>query len=623
MAPLPLYRYSSLRSSHDASDIVPSTHFRLLVLHGSDAAGEISCSLEQHCLASAPDYEAISYVWGDPADTCDIICSGQQLKVTKSLYSALCQFRSAGQKRTLWADAICINQQDLEERSTQVSIMGKIYSQARRVLIWLGEETDRDSEAFDVMLQLEKVLHPQPLFIRDIRVITPPETYVRMVNSIPQSSWLQIANLLQRPWFQRVWVIQEVLAAQSAQIFNGSSSMAWCSFAEVAKKIVMSNLVRLFDAFSLAPSALKNIVLMRTDVAESSESFFRLLCLTRNFKSTDPRDKLYALAGINDPHAVSHVNPDYTIEASRLFTEYTRQELLSGSLDHLSAINYIDDRIRVRVPTWVPDWTRPVEQVPLEALVKYPSMGGFQMHAGGKRAPRVLFSSDLLIITGKRVSSVHRLGTVLYSELSTMQSTLAARLDTPIFTALDGARTKLLCTQWLVDWMEDCHRTAFGDDFSSAQEMLKSADYRRFCKALCHTGDVDFESPFLGAIIDRLTRFYSLLLRSLQLQKSGQPLDLQVETELVNTGFEMEAYFAPIASHRFLCSDDIGRLAWVPMRAQAGDVICIFHGAKLPHLLRPIPDGQFEMIGACYLQDCMDGEVIGADEYAEEDFLIV
>ena len=94
MALLPAYHYTSLESHHDDSNDanIPSTHFRLLVLDGGEPTDEVSCSLEQYCLASAPDYEAISYVWGDPTETCDIICSGQQLAVTKSLHSACVDF---------------------------------------------------------------------------------------------------------------------------------------------------------------------------------------------------------------------------------------------------------------------------------------------------------------------------------------------------------------------------------------------------------------------------------------------------------------------------------------------------------------------------------------------------
>jgi hypothetical protein len=496
--------------------------------------------------------------------------------------------------------------------------MGKIYSQARQVLIWLGAETDHDSEALNAVSQLETILRTPPPIIGDIHALNTPEFLSRMINSIPRSSWLQIAYLLQRPWFQRVWVIQEVLVAHSAQLFNGSKSIAWSTLAEVAEKIILFDLTGLFAAFKLAPSALKNICLMRPENSESRRPFFKLLCSAREFKSTDPRDKLYALLGISDSDAVSWESPDYTIQVSRLFIQYTKQELISGSLAHLSATNYIDDTTQVVLPTWVPDWSRPVEHIPFEAL-------GMSLNAGGTRVPRLSFSSnnDLLIIMGKRVSSVDRLGTIRYSELTTLCTTLSTTLSTPTPTAIDVARLKLSVTQWLLDWLADCHKTAFGDEFSPTQEMLNSKSYRRFCKAICHTGDLESESPLVKTIVDRLDRLYLLLSRSLELQSSARPLVNEDESEIQSTIFDLDRYFAPFANYRYLCSDDSGRLAWVPRRARAGDVFCVFHGAKVPHLLRLVPNGQYEMIGACYLQDCMDGEVIKADKFAVDEFVLV
>lgn len=373
MALLPAHHYTNLKSHQDESNdaIIPSTHFRLLILDGGEAADKVSCSLEQYCLASAPGYEAISYVWGDPSETSDIICSGQQLAVPKSLHSALCRFRFASQKRTLWADAICINQRDLGEQSAQVSIMGKIYSQARQVLIWLGEETEYDSEAFNAVSQLETAL-PTPL-------PNDSEIFIRAVNSIPRSSWLQIACLLQNPWFQRVWVIQEVRMARSAQLFHGSKSIAWSKFAEAVEKISLYNIETIFAASKLALLALKNIGLMREKL-ESRRPFLQLLCYARDFKSTDPRDKLFALLGLCDSDAVPWESPNYTIPASKLFVQYTKQELISGSLIHLSATNYIEDITQLVLLTWVPDWSRPVENQPLEAH-------GVDIGAGGTSSP--------------------------------------------------------------------------------------------------------------------------------------------------------------------------------------------------------------------------------------------
>jgi hypothetical protein len=125
------------------------------------------------------------------------------------------------------------------------------------------------------------------------------------MNSMLRSSWLQIRYLLHKPWFQRVWVIQEVLMARSAQLFNASKSIAWSKFVEVAERIIVYNMGSLFTASRISLLALKNILLMHSKNSEFRRSFFTLLFYTRGFKSTDPRDKLYAILGISDSDAVT------------------------------------------------------------------------------------------------------------------------------------------------------------------------------------------------------------------------------------------------------------------------------------------------------------------------------
>ena len=260
----------------------------------------MSCSIEHHCITSAPKYEAISYVWGDPTETCNITCSGQHLSITRNLYQALRRFRLADQQRTLWADAICINQEDPNERAAQVLIMGKIFSQARLVLIWLGEETTLDSEGLDALSQLDRHLPSPPATVGDINALRTPQFLYRALQSIPRSSWLQIGYLLSRPWFRKIWVIQEVVMAHSAQLFNGAKTLSWTTFSSATNKIASYDLQAIIAGFKHALVAFKNVSLMRLENSDMRRPFFRLLSMVRDFNSTDPRDKIYALLGIFD-----------------------------------------------------------------------------------------------------------------------------------------------------------------------------------------------------------------------------------------------------------------------------------------------------------------------------------
>lgn len=97
------------------------------------------CDLQVVPITTSPEYEAFPYVWGDLAVTKEIRLSGKPFFITADLESALQRLRFPDTTRRLWADAICMDQKNLAERSKQVQIMDKIYSGAVRVLVWLGE----------------------------------------------------------------------------------------------------------------------------------------------------------------------------------------------------------------------------------------------------------------------------------------------------------------------------------------------------------------------------------------------------------------------------------------------------------------------------------------------------
>jgi len=123
--------------------------FRILTLLPSGkSAGTpeaaVQCELRRASLDRPPKYEALSYAWGDPQAYAHIKVDGQDCSVTVTLEAALRRLRIQG-PRTLWVDALCITQGDAKEKSVQVPLMGEIYANALRVLVWLGEaspETD-------------------------------------------------------------------------------------------------------------------------------------------------------------------------------------------------------------------------------------------------------------------------------------------------------------------------------------------------------------------------------------------------------------------------------------------------------------------------------------------------
>ncbi|KAH7356432.1 heterokaryon incompatibility protein-domain-containing protein, partial [Rhexocercosporidium sp. MPI-PUGE-AT-0058] len=104
----------------------------------------IECTLEVVNLDVKPAYEALSYVWGPINPPVTILCNKHPVEVTPNLGAALQRLRYPDtgifSNRRIWIDALRINQENLEERSQQVSFMKEIYDSAKDVVIWLGEE---------------------------------------------------------------------------------------------------------------------------------------------------------------------------------------------------------------------------------------------------------------------------------------------------------------------------------------------------------------------------------------------------------------------------------------------------------------------------------------------------
>jgi hypothetical protein len=180
------YDYSSLSLGPDS--------IRLLRLMPYDKESmemtEIRCELFKYPLRDQGKgthlYEALSYVWGDSKKPCFISINKQSLAVTENLHAALLRLRDRSLQRILWVDAICINQENREEQGQQVQLMAKIYSKAHRVIVWLGKEAS-DTEGS----------------LEDIRLAANEESTERSRKEINRQA---ILNLLQGPWFHRIWV---------------------------------------------------------------------------------------------------------------------------------------------------------------------------------------------------------------------------------------------------------------------------------------------------------------------------------------------------------------------------------------------------------------------------------
>lgn len=218
---------------------IPSKEIRILRVKAGSRRTAIHCTLEHVSLQDdcLLDYEALSYCWGNAAARAQVLLDGRVVDVPESSEEALRNLRLPKKDRTLWIDAICINQSDDEERGSQVALMGEIYRSATRTAIWLGEADDTTElamEAIDILLQQlrqESGLHGSlKAFLYDARGVVRSST--TEIPSSCDSEALQI--LFRKPWFSRLWVVQEAILGRQAICYCGKYQVDWKDISQAA-----------------------------------------------------------------------------------------------------------------------------------------------------------------------------------------------------------------------------------------------------------------------------------------------------------------------------------------------------------------------------------------------------
>jgi hypothetical protein len=350
-----------------------SKSIRLLLLEPGHQDNDIYCSLRIAHFEDEPEYEALSYVWGQQDITELIECSGKQIPVTRSLASALRVLRRSSVPRRLWVDQLCIDQNNVAERNHQVSMMNIIYYVADRVLVWLGPDAQKEADvAFKLIHQLARQGDWDPNFFKIDYF--PDDDFLRQAGLPIQESpdWNALRSLFSLPYFERMWVLQEVLVSRDATFFWGSCQIPWRDTFGLAVIWAAANkfgFPSLDDQFQGIPEMARAEILVL-----GRDSLIGLLDHTRERKAADPRDKFFALLGITrrisgNPDVTDKVpffgetliKPDYRLSLRDVYLSVTRTILAeSENVDLLSFVDHgiissEPDHLR-SLPQWVPRW---------------------------------------------------------------------------------------------------------------------------------------------------------------------------------------------------------------------------------------------------------------------------
>ncbi|KAF4632852.1 hypothetical protein G7Y89_g5278 [Cudoniella acicularis] len=413
--------------------------------------------------SESPVYDALSYTWGNPvtvyanqsdvssdeawaSPAWDITCDGKPFSVTTNLYTALLGLRVyASMERDqfphviitsndtastqhyyhemphevpehagpmyIWIDQICINQSDLNERSAQVQLMGQIYTQAQKTIIWLGGE---DCFTHPGITAMNKLASIDPAVARKLgfekNILTPKPYKIAQVEPIGAHEWIALHALLSRSWFRRSWVVQEVTLCKKLTICCGAFILTLPVICLAVDNLIQSTwmacmemLVETVHGRSTAfqaevecikkqtrglehyqtnpedspnPQLIRQIVGLRTGQLGFQDEHYgmrsidkperyglgEVLMQFRETRATNPRDKIYAFLGLSEVLGQTgklSLIPDYNKTVNEVFMDAMRLLLLSSS-NGPSYLALKEDPSLTKLaslPSWVPDFT--------------------------------------------------------------------------------------------------------------------------------------------------------------------------------------------------------------------------------------------------------------------------
>ncbi|PVH96154.1 HET-domain-containing protein, partial [Periconia macrospinosa] len=320
-------------------------NLRLIKLQPSnDRSAQIRCKIIDYPLV--PDrsvshlYECLSYVWGTSEDPSVIKIETAQntfdFEVTQNLYAALIQLRDPFFERILWVDAVCINQDDDREKTHQVAAMARIYGLASRVVAWLGEEADESALAFQELKSIAQHQQPQHQLVEladkawhEAPPIDNVETNLsESINNNHARGILAVDAVLNRAYFRRMWILQEVTAARSVVYKCGQAEMQSSTFISGVEGLSRPTDWELRNRIGAFTMILKLSAYRENVKGQAHLNIDTLLHLVQRFhtyEATDLRDKIYALWGLSsDSKMMRNLQPDYGKPWKDLFEELGR-----------------------------------------------------------------------------------------------------------------------------------------------------------------------------------------------------------------------------------------------------------------------------------------------------------
>jgi len=639
---------------YDALDVTKN-EFRLLSFEESDgylSDGLVRLQIEHFSLDDCPDYHALSYVWGSSSKTWPIIINGASMNVTHSLGTALERFQSDDSVKWLWADAICINQTDDDEKSSQVQKMRQIYNQAHRVLSWLGlpapgtDELMANIESHGMRLldygwkkhgevqdrAWGNVPHRLPTHPNQLVTSHPAqwqafESLAGLLKSSPAffaeiASELSLSpgstgpfpldvmlNFLRRPNWCRVWILQEFAVAKDLYLVCGNTKLKYTYFFVVYYLYNLyyedqrhgtmitepsGNIASVIA--SLNPVYTQTLLAMRYKTNSELQS---LLSSAFWLGATNPVDRVFALLGLAEDSESLGIIPDYKKSYTEACVDTAWKLLPKHGLTILNESRGVrESKYAHDLPSWVPEWSmRTRATLAWKRLPLFPEDTEF------------CASGDTVISLGTHSGTLDprlQVGGSVVAEISAVGSAVDFSVPRVSSSNLRKAKTFLAELQQLARQFSD-RRTYLGHN-GWEQAVFQTPIAHQKLEAIPPTERqlYDAKSAEMHEAYDLISLFEGDQSREESLWRAQNCHDYLT-------------YMSRKADEKapFACYGDAEYLGMGPKEMEPGDMLVVLFGANVPFVLRPLESGRYKLVGEAYVSGLMHGEVFDTNVVPE------
>ncbi|KAK5626677.1 hypothetical protein RRF57_002392 [Xylaria bambusicola] len=607
------------------------------------------------------DFVALSYVWGDPSVKREIFVDGVPVPVTASLEAALRELRNRVRIQEgflIWADALCINQEDLDERAAQVARMKDIYRAAWQVVIWLGpEQHDSDLAIVTLRYMSLQLQHKgdMSIFYRRVRlnIVRLPFwqwQHTHTTLNIQKHALEAIYHLLARPYWRRLWIIQEVaLGATNSPVLCGHSSIRLIDIsnalqfikgdaAALGQFIVMSargwhKFVKRWDnaigdTHQISekpwerPLAIASLQDPGRQFSTIKSDIYDMLVLVSEANASDERDRVYGMLSLPQVAQKIQLIPDYNRTASETFVLFSANLHLSRNLNGLRLVNSAVPAIGTRylksmhfsrprkpkfihrhrvvhpgcnhdLPSWAICWSCP--RNPAEPLRNV----GTVSRLASTDSPSI--SGNILTIQGVIFDTISTLSAFHPTESDTSYPWNAPNPPTSPYGSHDATREALA-------------RTLIGNFEGSEDHGLDP--YRAILDWRLWSSSIQGDIKNLFGLQNFYYRNKTLqLFRTWTLESLIRLPESTTPWLVPRTATYREVLLGArrLLRWRRLVTTNSGYLGLVPAATRAGDVIVLIPGCDTPLVLRAIANkegkGKFSVVGEARIQWVMEDEV--------------